>query len=124
MSQRSAPAVPAIELVTLRGLEPRLFGREPNFLPLEDSAMVDPFGLEPKIPACRAGVMPFHHEPVAGLTGIEPASCTRQAHRFCRCVQSRTGRATTHTTPLPMEGCRESNPNLPVLGGPGGIRTH
>ena len=41
---------------------------------------VDPLGIEPRFPACRAGVVPLDHEPLCGVDrkGIEPFTPTLQ----------------------------------------------
>ena len=75
--------------------------------------LVDPLGLEPRMPACRAGVIPFHHEPiVAGIAGIEPAYL-----RADNAVSTTSGLYAPQDGPGPCLG-------LTAGGGPGGIRTH
>lgn len=44
-------------LVAEAGVEPTLSGSEPLFLPLKDSALVNPSGLEPEYPGSKPGAL-------------------------------------------------------------------
>ncbi len=43
---------------------------------------VDPLGIEPRFPACRAGVVPFDHEPLSGASGNRTPIAWVQAKRL------------------------------------------
>src|SRR5262245_50826791 len=94
--------------------------------------MVEPAGVEPASPACRAGILPLDDDPMAVPTGIEPASTLldRQAAypdaygTSGVATRSRTGTkrftasgANGYTMATMKRSARgESNADLPVIG--------
>lgn len=56
-------------MVTLLRLELRLPGREPGFLPLEDSAMVADLGVEPSLIRLMRPACSHEHQPAIGGSG-------------------------------------------------------
>ena len=94
--------------------------------------LVEPTGVEPASPACRAGILPLDDDPISGPDGIEPASTlldrqaaypdaygtsgvtTRIRTGTKRFTASRANRYTMATVKQSARG--ESNADLPVIG--------
>ena len=119
--------------VDRRGFEPRSSGCKPDIFPLDQQpeltsvtrwrsreSILVPGGVEPPLPACRAGVVPFDHGTVEC---ISDQSCGGRI-RTCGLVVQSHEFLPTETTPQETAGIRtmsaqsvsrESNP--PVRGG-------